>query len=229
MTDVIIGIIWIIVSIGLYLIFSRVHSKVRSPFTLPIIAASGVVIIFLLISGISYENYMLGGKWIEFLMGPAVVALAIPLYNHFDMLKRLAGPIIIGTFVGAVVGVITGVLFAKWFGFDKAFILALAPKSVTTAVAVSIVDTLEGPSSLAAIFVVIAGAGGAFISPFVFKIFKLNTVIGRGIGIGSASHAVGTASAMERSEKEGSISTIAMVLSAVIVSFLTPLAITLLL
>ena len=229
MIDFFIAIVAIAGTILLYLMFVNIHKKSKSQFTLPILAVSTVIIIFLLIFNIPYETYMLGGKWIAFLMGPAVVALGYPLYNHFHMLKRLAGPIIVGTLTGAVIGVSSGVLLAKGLGFERELILALAPKSVTTPVAISIVEILEGPTSLAAVFVIIAGAGGVLISPYVFKIFHLNTPIGRGIGIGSASHAIGTASAMDRSDEEGSLSTIAMVLSAVFVSFLAPSIIVLLL
>lgn len=229
MIDFFIGIIAIIVTILLYLVSKKIQSGRNSPLAQPILIVSGIIIVFLIVFNIPYETYMLGGKWIEFFMGPAVVALALPLYNHYDMLKKLAGPILVGTMTGAVVGVSSGVLLAKWLGFERELILALAPKSVTTPVAISIVDTLEGPMSLAAVFVVIAGAGGVLISPFVFKFFRLHTEIGRGIGIGSASHAIGTASAMGRSDLEASLSTIAMVLSAVFVSIAAPYLVLLLL
>lgn len=229
MNNLFIAILAIVSTISLYLLSVKIHRHRNLPFTQPIILTSGIIILFLLLFNIPYETYMLGGKWIDFLMGPAVVALAFPLYNHFEMLKRLAGPIIIGTTVGAVIGVSSGVLLAKWLGFEKEFILALVPKSVTTPVAISIVETLEGPISLAAIFVVIAGVSGVLMNPLIFKVFRLNTAIGRGVGIGSASHAMGTASAMGRSNLEASMSTIAMVLSAVIVSAIAPFIVILLL
>lgn len=229
MNNFLIAILAIVGTISLYLLSVKVHKRRNLPFTQPIIFTSGIIILFLLLFKIPYETYMLGGKWLDFLMGPAVVALAFPLYNHFEMLKRLAGPILIGTTSGAVIGVSSGVLFAKWLGFEREFILALVPKSVTTPVAISIVETLEGPISLAAIFVVIAGVSGVLMNPFIFKAFRLNTPIGRGIGIGSASHAMGTASAMGRSHLEASISTIAMVISAVIVSAIAPFIVILLL
>lgn len=229
MNNLFIAILAIVGTISLYLLSVKIHRRRNLPFTQPIILVSGIIILFLLLFNIPYETYMLGGKWIDFLMGPAVVALAFPLYNHFEMLKKLAGPILIGTISGAIIGISSGVLLAKWLGFEREFILALVPKSVTTPVAISIVETLEGPVSLAAIFVVIAGVGGVLMNPLIFKLFRLNTAIGRGVGIGSASHAMGTASAMGRSNLEASMSTIAMVLSAVIVSIIAPFIVVLLL
>ena len=222
MIDFIIGAVVILATGALYLVCLQLHKRLNSPFTQPIILTSGIIIICLLLFNIPYDTYMLGGQWIDLLMGPAVVALGIPLYNHYHILKRLTGPIIIGVGVGAVVGVSSGIGLAKLFGFEEAFILALAPKSVTTPVAISIAETLGGPMSLAAIFVVIAGISGVLMSPVIFKVFKLDSPIGKGIGIGSAAHAMGTAAALDRSELEASMSTIAMVLSAVIVSIITP-------
>lgn len=223
MNEVWIGFIAIVATLGIYLIILPVHKKIKSPLTLPIVAVSAIIIIFLLIFDIPYETYRIGGQWIELFMGPAVVALALPLYNHFDMLKRLAAPILIGVSAGALTGVLSGLLLAKALGFEREIILALVPKSVTTPVAVSIAETLGGPMSLAAVFVVVAGVGGVLISPLTIKLFKLEHPIGRGIGMGSASHAIGTAASMDNSELEGSLSTIAMVLSAVLVSFIAPL------
>ncbi|GGN50724.1 MULTISPECIES: LrgB family protein [Oceanobacillus] len=223
MNEIAIGIIAITVTIIIYSLILPIHKKVQSPLTLPIVAVSAIMILALLLFDIPYETYMIGGQWIEFLMGPAVVALALPLYRHYDMLKKYMKPIFAGVTIGAFVGVTTGLFMAKALGFERELILALLPKSVTTPVAISIGETLEGPLSLTAVFVVIAGVSGAIISPVIFKLFKLERPIGRGIGMGSASHAIGTATSMDRDALEGSISSIAMILSAIIVSILAPL------
>jgi len=225
MNEFLIALLVILGTLILYFFSMILNRKYRSPFTQPIIAVSAIVIILLLLFDIPYETYMIGGQWIEVMMGPAVVALGIPLYNYFSMIKKLAGPILIGTFSGALVGVSTGLLLAKWFGYEEEIILAITPKSVTTPVAVSISDTLGGPPTLAAVFVVVAGVSGILMSPFIFKVFKLHTPIGVGIGLGSAAHAMGTAAAMDRGNLEASMSTIAMSLSAVITSMIAPLLI----
>ncbi|MEI3597388.1 MULTISPECIES: LrgB family protein [unclassified Oceanobacillus] len=223
MNEIVIGIIAITATIIIYSFILPIHKKVQSPLTLPIVAVSAIMILALLLLDIPYETYMIGGQWIEFLMGPAVVALALPLYRHYDMLRKYMKPIFAGVTIGAFVGVTTGLFMAKALGFERELILALLPKSVTTPVAISIGETLEGPLSLTAVFVVIAGVSGAIISPVIFKLFKLERPIGRGIGMGSASHAIGTATSMDRDALEGSISSIAMILSAIIVSILAPL------
>src|SRR5699024_541656 len=123
--------------------------------------------------------------------------------------------IIIGTFIGAIVGVTTGVLFAKWIGFPDEIIYSISPKSVTTPVAMEIAGSLGGYVSLAAVFVIIAGIVGAVLNKYIYKLFRLNNHVGRGVGIGSGSHAIGTAKALEDSEIQGSISTVAMILSMI--------------
>lgn len=223
MNDFIIGIMAVSATLGLYGAALMLYRKKKSPLLQPILVVSATIIIVLLLFRIPYETYMIGGQWIEVLMGPAVIALAIPLYNHYERLKQLAVPILAGILVGAITGVVSGILFAKAFGFERELILALVPKSVTTPVAVSFAETLEGPIPLAAVFVIVAGISGVLMSPFIYKLFRLKHPLGRGIGMGSASHAIGTAAMMEQSELEGSISTIAMVLSAVIVSFIAPI------
>jgi putative effector of murein hydrolase len=134
----------------------------------------------------------------------------------------MAAPLLIGITAGAIVGVVSGLLLAKWAGFEEAILHSITTKSVTIPVAMAVTETLGGITSLAAVFVMIAGIGGVLMHKSVFRLFRLQTHIGRGIGLGSGSHAIGTAEAMGNSQLEGSISTIAMVISAVVVSLITP-------
>ncbi|WP_394219140.1 LrgB family protein [Halobacillus trueperi] len=199
-----------------------VYRRFRRIYTAPIIVSTVTIIILLLWFGLSYDTYMLGGKWIDHLLGPAVVALAFPLYQYRDLLKRMLLPILVGTSVGAFIGVTSGLLLSKWAGFSELIIHSIVPKSVTTPVAMSIAESSGGVMPLAAVFVMIAGIGGVLIHPIVMRYARLTHPLGKGVGMGSASHAIGTATSMERDPLEGSVSTIAMVLSAVIVSVLAP-------
>lgn len=218
-----IGILGIAVTIASFIIATRINRKKPSPLTLPVLLATFSIVLLLLILKIPYETYMIGGEWIDKLLGPAVVALAYPLYIQREIIKQIAAPMIIGIFTGALVGITTGVLFAKLIGFDDMIIYSLSPKSVTTPVAMDIASSIGGIPPLAVVFVMIAGIGGGVMSSFVFKWTGITNYIGRGVGIGSASHAIGTAKAMENSRLEGSVATVAMVLSAIFVSILAPI------
>lgn len=221
------GILFVLLTIVAFQIAKWIYKRVYTPLLLPLTVATILIILFLVIFNIDFETYMLGGGWISELLGPAVVALAYPLYQQRDRLKELLFPLIIGSFVGAVVGIISGLLLTKWFGFSDELIYSIAPKSVTTPVAVEITEDLGGIISLAAVFVMVAGVGGVMMSKYIYKLFGLNTHIGRGVGMGAASHGIGTSKALESGELEGSLSSIAMILSAVFVSFLMPFLIAL--
>ncbi|WP_330949089.1 LrgB family protein [Virgibacillus sp. MG-45] len=229
MVNLLYGLLAIGFTIVSYLIAVKVHRKFGLPFTVPVLISTVIIVTVLLLFHIPYETYMVGGHWINELLGPAVVALAYPLYVQRKLLKDLLGPILIGTTVGAIVGVTTGILLAKWAGFEEVIILSLAPKSVTTPVAMVIAQAEGGAFALAAVFVMIAGIGGAILSSIVFKLFNIEHDLGRGVGLGCASHAIGTARALESSALQGSVSSIAMVMSAVIVSIITPGLVTVLL
>lgn len=219
---VVLAIVGTIVS---YVIGRTVYYYVKTPLLLPITVAVFIIVTVLIVADISYETYMSGSKWIHYLLGPAVVSLAYPLYEHRELLRRLAFPILIGSLVGALVGIFSGFALAKMFKLDEALLYSILPKSVTTPVAMDISESLGGIAPLAAVLVIIAGLTGVLLGPLMYRIFTLRTEIGRGVGIGSASHAIGTASAFEQNELEGSISTIAMIVNAVFVSMLIPLTI----
>ncbi|HLR72700.1 MAG TPA: LrgB family protein [Pseudogracilibacillus sp.] len=225
MDNILIGIIAIIGTIIAYLFAKWVYQRVYTPLLLPVFVATIAIVVVLLLFNVPYETYMIGGDVISAFLGPAVVALAYPLYQHRMILKRLALPILSGTFVGAIIGVLSGGLMAKAIGFDEELIASIIPKSVTTPVAMDISTSLNGIAALAVVFVMLAGIAGAMFYQSIYKVFRMNSTVGRGVGLGSSSHAIGTAKALESSELEGSISTVAMILSAVFVSLLTPMLI----
>ncbi|WP_010529541.1 LrgB family protein [Lentibacillus jeotgali] len=223
MSNLIIGLTAVIGTIVCYLIGLKVYQQWRYTFMAPVIIATLILVMSLLLFQIPYETYMIGGGWINHLLGPAVVALAYPLYEHRNTLKQLTFPILTGTVIGAVVGISSGILLSKWGGVGEEIIYSLIPKNSTTPVAMEVASGVGGIESLAAVFVMIAGIGGSMLSSFVLRFTRVHHYIGTGVGIGSASHAIGTAIAMERDSLEGSVSTIAMVVSAIVVSVIAPL------
>ena len=229
MINIVLGSVIILATCCIYIFAKMMHRKLGYSFTVPVVTSTFIIIGLLLIFRIPYETYMIGGKWISELLGPAVVALAYPLYKQRDILAKHLTPILIGTFIGALVGVSTGILLAKLAGFEAAFIISLTTMSVTIPVAVTIVETLGGVTSMAAVFVMIAGFGGVLFSSIIYKMFKIKHYIGRSVGLGSGSHAIGISKALESSLREGSISTVSMIISAVAVSVIAPVLVELLL
>lgn len=176
----------------------------------------------LLLFNIPFDTYMTGGKWLDSLLGPAVVAMAIPLYNHRRIVKRFVVPILFSVSAGCLSALLSGYFLAKGFGLDQRLLYTLLPKSVTTPVAIELAKLTGGIPSLAALFVIVAGLIGAVFGPHFMKWCKITHYIGKGAGFGSASHAIGTSKALEIGEKEGTISLISMTLSAILTSLLIP-------
>ncbi|MFD2656472.1 LrgB family protein [Gracilibacillus thailandensis] len=228
MINVWIGIIFLIMTITVYRVAKRIYRKYPNPFTLPIFLTSGFLIILLGFSDLSYRSYMLGGQWIDLFLGPIVVALALPLYRQLDLIKKYARTIFVGIFAGSIIGIITGIVGAKVLGFEEWIIQSVAAKSVTTPVALSITDTAGGNLSFAAVFVMIAGISGAMFGPVIVRLLRIQHPVARGLGIGTASHAIGTSKALELGELDGAVSALSMTISAVVVSFLVPLFLALL-
>jgi predicted murein hydrolase (TIGR00659 family) len=222
MTNLFIGSIAIIGTVIIYILSAKVHDRFSKPFTLPVLISTICIVIMLLIFDIPYTAYMTGGRWINEFLGPAVVALAYPLYLQRHTIKKLLIPILSGIIAGAVIGVLSGVLLAKWTGFSDEIIATVSTKSVTTPVSMAITESVGGIRPLAAILVMIAGISGAALNELLFKLFNIQHYIAKGIALGSASHAIGTATSMEKSLIQGSISSIAMVISAITVSIITP-------
>ncbi|RSL32895.1 LrgB family protein [Salibacterium salarium] len=198
------------------------YKRYPQPFTLPIVTGTLVIVIFLVLTGVSYSTYMTGGQWIEHLLGPAVVALALPLYKQRDMLKKYFFPLTAAILVGVMAGVITGYYPARWLHIDDMLIASALPKSVTTPVAMDVSDSIGGTPSLAVVFVMVAGIGGVITAPYLFKWCGIHHELPRGIAIGTASHAIGTAKALENSEREGAVSSVAMTFSALLISVIVP-------
>ncbi len=205
-----------------YFLMNLLYIRFHHSFLMPALTATFIIVLFLLSTGTSYETYMLGGKWIDSLLGPAVVALAIPLYKQRKLLRDNLVPVLMGILVGVVTGMATGIALAKLFGFSQTLILSLLPKSITTPVAMEVTAQLGGIPSLAAVFVMIAGFSGIIVGPVFLKLLRIHTPIGVGIGFGASAHGIGTAKALEYGNQEASVSSVAMSLSAVFGSFLAP-------
>lgn len=228
METFLIALIGILGTLLIYYYSKKIYKRFTSPFTMPLLVGTVIIICILLVFNIPYETYRVGGQWIEKLLGPAVVALAYPLYKQWAILKKYFFPIIAGVMVGAIIGVTSGYKLSVWFGIEDLILYSIIPKSVTTPVAMDIANSMGGVPSLAAVFVMVAGIGGVVLGPTLLRWLRIHHYIGKGIGFGSASHAIGTARALEDGEKEGAISSVAMTLSAIVVSIIAPVILLLL-
>lgn len=194
----------------------------KHPLLNPVLIAVVALVGVLTLSGTSYQRYFEGAQFVHFLLGPAVVALAVPLYFNFAKLRRLWLPLSIGLLVGAMTAALSAVGVAWLFDASTQTALALAPKSVTAPVAMGITEKLGGPASLTAILVVSTGILGAVIGPSVLNLCRVHDPAVRGFAIGTTSHGIGTARAFQESEEAGAFSGLAMGLNTVVSSLVLP-------
>ena len=181
----------------------------------PILLTIAVLILFLKFTGISYETYNEGGHLIEFWLKPAVVALGVPLYLQLEMIKKQLLPIVISQLAGCLVGLVAVVVIAK-------LLCSLAPKSVTTPIAMEVSKATGGIPSLTAAVVVVVGLFGAVFGFKVLRVGHVGSPIAQGLSMGTATHAVGTSTAMEISGKYGAYASLGLTLNGIMTAIFTP-------
>lgn len=210
-------------TIGIYVLSLWLFKRTRVGLLHPLITSAAVIIVFLLATGISYEQYHSATALIDFLLGPSVVALGYALYRQVEHLRANAVSIVTAVVVGSVVGIVSVIAIIRLFGAGPAIEASLVPKSVTTPIAMSISERAGGIGSLTAIVVILTGIFGSIVGPFVLRKLKIHSKIAKGLALGSAAHGVGTAKAMEMGAVEGAVSGLAIGLMGLVTALLAPL------
>lgn len=187
----------------------------------PILVTIAALIVFLKLTGISYDTYQEGGHYIDFWLKPAIVALGVPLYQHLGQIRRQFVPIIVSQLVGCLVGLVSVVLIARWMGASREVIISLAPKSVTTPIAMEVCSAAGGIPSLTAAIVVCVGLLGAVFGFKMLEVWHVRNPYSQGLGLGAASHAVGTSRAMEKGDTYGAYASLGLILNGVLTALLT--------
>ncbi|MFF5993163.1 LrgB family protein [Lysinibacillus sp. KU-BSD001] len=212
----------IISTIILFMILQKIYVKVNHPFFLPLLSTTFITAIILVGFNIPYSTYMQGGEWIQKMLGPAVVALAYPLYNQRALVYKYKYSIVSSLVVAMLSGLSSVYVLLKLFKASDAFMLTALPKSLTTPVAMQVSSSIGGIAPLTAVLVMVAGFTGAIFGPFLYKIAHIDTAISRGVSMGSASHGVGISKLKEYGEEDLSIGSLSMGLSAVLGAFICP-------
>lgn len=191
----------------------RLKKKFKWAIFNPLLISICVVMVFLSVFHIDYEVYDKSAKYISYLLTPATICLAIPLYRQMELLKKHSKAIVAGTLTGVFTTMTTVLLLALVFGLNHQEYVTFLPKSITTAIAMGITEEMKGYVTITVASIIITGIQGSIIAEVVCKIFKITDPIAKGIAIGSASHAVGTTKAMEMGEIEGAMSSLAIATS----------------
>jgi predicted murein hydrolase (TIGR00659 family) len=201
-------------------IYRRSH---LNPLFNPVLLAVLMVVAVLVGTGTRYDSYFDGAQFVHFLLGPATVALAIPLYRQFEKVRQSAVAIAASIVAGSLTASLSAVLIARLLGGSRDSLISLAPKSVTAPVAMGIAERLGGLPSLTAVLVILTGILGAMMGPSILNALGIRDWAARGLAMGTASHGIGTARALQVNEVAGAFSGLAMGLNALATALLLPL------
>lgn len=204
--------------IGVY-----VFKRVKNPLFSPLVVSTAVVIGVLVALKIPVENYSAGGAMISFMLGPSVIVLAIPLYRNFGLLKSHYVAILTGIFAGTLTSISSVLLLSRLLGLDRAIIVSMIPKSVTTAIGLEISKELGGIVPITVVSIFVTGTLGAIMVPLVMKAARLKDPVAKGVAIGTAAHALGTAKAVEIGETEGAMSGLSIGIAGLMTVVIAPI------
>lgn len=218
----------ILLSVVCYEIGILIQRKTKNPILNPLLLAIIFVILVLTVFEIPKETYDLGGSYILFLLGPATVVMAVPLYRQINLLKKDWLPILVGIFVGSATSVLSVIGLARLFGVNIEIAVSMLPKSVTTAIGMEVSKEIGGVVSLTVAVIVLTGILGAVMGPFILKLLGIKDEVAQGVAMGTASHAVGTSKAMELGETQGAMSGLSIGIAGLATVLIIPLVIGLL-
>jgi putative effector of murein hydrolase len=210
----------ILVSIACYLIGIQARKLFPSPLTNPMVIANVLIILALVFSPLTLEQYMAGGNVITLFIVPVTVILALRIYRQRALFRANAVPVLAGCAVGSAASVFSVMWLCRVFSIDEVLAMSLIPKSVTTAIALELAEKNGGIPGITAAAVIVTGVSSAAFSPFFVKIFRLKDPVAAGVAFGASGHAIGTASALELGETQGAMAGIAISLMGIITSLI---------
>jgi len=204
--------------IGLWL-----NRKTRFSLLNPLLVAVALVILLIQLTPLTLEDYNRGGQIISFLLAPATVALASPLYKSIRLLKENPGPILTGVVAGSMVSLVAIIFLSKLFHLSQELLFSMLPKSVTTPIGIALSEQLGGLPQVTVAAIVVTGIFGAMLAQPLFRILKITDPVAQGIAIGTASHVLGTAKALEIGEVEGAMSGLSISLAGLATVLMAPI------
>lgn len=210
-------------SIGLFIVALEIKMKFKLAILNPLLVSTVLCIIILLLFDIHYETYRDSAKMLSYLLTPATVCLAIPMYKQLKLLKDNLAAVVIGIITGTCCSILSILAMGKIFGLTNEHIATLLPKSITTAIGMGVSEEAGGIVTLTVVAIIITGILGNMIAETIFKIFHIDHPVAKGLALGTSAHAVGTAKALELGEVEGAMSSLSICVAGILTVILVPL------
>jgi predicted murein hydrolase (TIGR00659 family) len=215
--------LFLIMTVAVFVFCGRLYIRYRTPLLLPVLTSTVIISVVLVSFSLDYDRYYSGARWLSELLGPAVVALAYPLYSCRVILFNNWRSILSGVLIGFLIGFLSVYVFAVLLSVNETAMISLYSKSVTTPVAMELTAAAGGSPRLASLFVMVTGILGSVLAPSVFKAAKITSEAAKGIALGSSSHAIGTSKAIEYGEEAAAYSSVSLAVSCFAASVWIPL------
>lgn len=216
--------LWLAVTLVAYQVAYAIYLRTgRHPLVNPVFVSISLIITALLATRTPYPTYFDGARFVDFLIGPTTVAMAVPLYTHTGRLKTMLLPLAGSLLVGSATAVVSAVAIGWCFGASTETLLSLAPKSTTMPIAMGITETMGGSPSLTSLMVTLTGISGAIMAGGLLKLVRVDDLAIRGFAVGVTAHAIGTAYALQLGEVAVAFSALGMGLNGVVTALLVPL------
>lgn len=222
------ALLYIVATLAIYAISKKMYQRYPKVYLSPLLITPVMLILILMIKGISFEDYNTGGQWLSKMLQPATIAFAIPLYKYYDVLKKHATVILVSVLTGSITAIVSSALIAELLKLDASMVHSLIPRSVTTPIAMNISQIIGGVPNITAVFVIITGLLGTMLGPMIVRWFRIESEVARGVLLGTGAHGTGTSKAFEFSSLTGTISSISMIVSALLTLGIAPILISLL-
>ncbi|MET3634684.1 LrgB family protein [Streptococcus porcorum] len=213
----------IFLSILAYYIGLLLFRRFPHPITTPLLVATALVIIGLKLFHIPYKNYYVGGAYLNMLIVPSTVALAIPLYRNFHLMRHHFRSIFFSITLATIINTLYTLLVAKYFGMKYFLAISLIPKSVTTAMAVGMIDKMQGITTVTLLVVVITGILTSVLGPVLLKWLNIKDPIAIGVALGGTGHAIGTGAALKYGQVEGAIAGLSIGITGILYVIVSPI------
>lgn len=204
------------ISLLAYMLGAYLKKKFKLAILNPLLISIIVTILFLFAANVDYTTYNEGARYLSWLLTPATVCLAVPLYEELELLKNNWKAVLFGIISGVITSLTTVLVLAKLLGLDHKTYVTLLPKSITTAIGMGISEELGGYVTITVAVIVITGVLGNILAELICKLFRIKEPIAKGLAIGAASHAIGTTKAMEMGEVEGAMSSLSIAVAGIV-------------
>ncbi|TBM06232.1 LrgB family protein [Hafnia paralvei] len=223
MSSLTISILCLLMTLGLYFANKKIYRRLHSIWMMPLVLTPLILVLFLVITHVSYQDYMGENHWLLWLLGPATIAFAVPVYENMAIIRRHWMSLSAGVITATIVAVCSSVWLARLFTLSEEVQRSLAVRSITTPFALEAAKQMGGQPDLVALFVVITGVFGMAIGDILFLRLAVRSGMAKGAGLGASSHGAGTAKAYEIGQAEGVVSSLVMMLAGVVTVVLAPL------